>query len=295
MFGQDMIHSVIPIPPAYDQYEELKISSVLKYVDYLNDNGAQVAMTTAGTSQFNLLTSADIHDLNVEVAHQFAGKKILGIPSLSLKETLEFVDHAHYNKIDNAFLMALYPDRFYNYDTIYTYLSKIRERVDKPLYLHAMFMRGGRGGQWNYDSELVFQLFEKQIIRGIKEEHSNLQQSYDFIRNLPKELDVIVAGGSMRRHQFLRSAGANAFLAGVGNFFPQIETQYCKGKDIDKQIKLESKLFDVFNMYGWHQCLRIGLSCLGLYPAYDRMPWPERKQHVIDDVSKVLLEIQNEK
>ena len=99
----------------------------------------------------------------------------------------------------------------------------------------------------------------------------------------------------MRRHQFLKSAGANSFLSGIGNFFPEIEENYCKGKDIYKQIELESMLFDVFNKHGWHVCLRIGLSYLGIYQAYDRMPWPKRNDAIVDDVNKVLSEIENEK
>ena len=54
-------------------------------------------------------------------------------------------------------------------------------------------------------------------------------------------------------------------------------------------------LFDVFNKHGWHVCLRIGLSYLGIYQAYDRMPWPKRNDAIVDDVNKVLSEIENEK
>lgn len=283
------MNNVIPIPPAYNKNETLDLKSVSKYVQYLKDHGATVLMTTAGTSQFNLLSHNEIRLLN-NVVNEFPDKKILGIPGSSLLNAINFIADS-----DNYYFMALYPDRFYDYETIMSYLARIREHTSYPLYLHAMFMRHGRGGQWDYESEIVSRLFENDIICGIKEEHSNLQQSYNFVRNLPKELDVIVAGGSMRRHQFLKSAGANAFLAGVGNFFPEIEEHYCKGVSASRQIELESKLFDVFSRYGWHICLRIGLTCLGLYPEYDRMPWPKREEPIISEVKKVLLEIQNER
>ncbi len=283
---------IVPIPPAYNKNENLDLPAIYAYVNYLSDHGAKTLMTTAGTSQFNLLTNDEINDLNTIVSH-FDGKRILGIPGLSSYNSAKLANM--YSKDDKTFLMALYPDRFYDYDTVYNYLAKIRDCSNNPIYLHAMFMRGGKGGQWDYESELVSRLFEDNIICGIKEEHSALQKSYDFVRNLPEGLDIIVAGGSMRRHQFLKSAGANSFLSGIGNFFPEIEENYCKGKDIYKQIELESMLFDVFNKHGWHVCLRIGLSYLGIYQAYDRMPWPKRNDAIVDDVNKVLSEIENEK
>ena len=50
----------------------------------------------------------------------------------------------------------------------------------------------------------------------MKEENSSLAASFGFvddIRGFSESFDIIVAGGSMRRHQFLANAGANSFLA----------------------------------------------------------------------------------
>ena len=51
---------VFPIPPAYDKDGNLDLNAVRKYIKYLEKNGVEVIMTTAGTSQFNLLTLNDI-------------------------------------------------------------------------------------------------------------------------------------------------------------------------------------------------------------------------------------------
>ena len=67
----------------------------------------------------------------------------------------------------------------------------------------------------------------------------------------------------MRRYEFLRSAGANAFLSGVGNLFPDVEQRYID-RDIDLPLQLEKKMFDVFMKYGWHKSLRIALDYLDL-------------------------------
>lgn len=289
--------NVIAVPPSYNKDETLDLGRVLKYVHYLVGRKATTLMTTVGTSQFNLMTINEIHKLN-EVVSQVNCIKILGVPPCASTEVVKFVERAK-EYVDMANLIVLYPDRFYDYKSIYNYLSRIREASRRPLYLHTMPMKNGRGGEWNFKSDIVSTLFEKEIICGIKEEHSQLQASYDFIRKLPSDMDIIVAGGSMRRHQFLRSAGANSFLAGVGNFFPEIESKYCDeinaGRLGDKQIALESKLFDVFLKYGWHPSLRIGLACLGLLSYNNRMPWPEVDKGAITDIKNVLLEVANEK
>ena len=285
--------TVVPIPPSYTKDGELEVDSTIKYLKYLYDNGIQTVMTTAGTSQFNLLSSEEIHTLNEVVVTHFTGKKIIGIPPLSTKHAVEFVWKANQYMDPDSNFMTLYPDRYYNDDIIKNYMLSIRERVNNPVYVHGMFMRAATGGMWNYTSPLLNDLYEAQVVKGIKEEHLNLAQSYNFISKLPIDMDVIVAGGSMRRHQYLRSAGANAFLAGIGNLFPTVEIEYCNSLELQQNcLKLETKLFDIFMKNGWHQSLRIALSVLGLTCHYDRSPWPLRDQEVVDEIKLFLREIE---
>jgi dihydrodipicolinate synthase/N-acetylneuraminate lyase len=283
-----LTRNVIPIPPLYHSDEMLDEGSTAKYIRYLEDNGAGTIMTTAGTSQFNLMDIDEIHQLNDCVATECKCQKILGVPSLSSHETITFVIRASRTYADDScHFMALYPDRFYDHDTIYGYLAKIRDAASVPLYLHAVAMRHGIDGSWDWGSDIISRLFEDDIVCGIKEEHSSLQKSYDFIRGLPERLDVIVAGGSMRRHSFLKTAGANSFLAGVGNFFPEVEARYCRGENADRQIELESLFFDVARKYGWHRCFRAALCCLG-FSAFNRQPWPDSPKEMIRDIEMVL-------
>ena len=133
------------------------------------------------------------------------------------------------------------------------------------------------------------------MIEGIKEEHSNLYKSYDFVSKLDPDMDVIVAGGSsMRRFEFLESAGANAFLSGVGNLFPHIEQQYLDG-DKDVALSIEKRFFDVFMKYGWHKSLRIGLDILNLTCYNDRNPWPRRDPEEYKEIKNIVEFIKNEK
>jgi len=284
-----MTTSVIPIPPSYNENEKLCIKDTQSYLHFLESENVQTVMTTAGTSQFGLLDTNEILDFNRSVS-EFKGTKILGVPQIPTINLKQFISNSDCD--DNTFFMGLYPDRFYDKKTIIEYFSRIRDYTKNPIYVHGMFMRAGRGGQWNFTSEVLCELFDKDIIIGIKEEHSDLSQAYNLVVNLPAELDVIVAGGSMRRHQFLNSAGANSFLSGVGNMIPSIENEYCRkidcGLDVQSELDIESKLFSVFNKHGWHQSLRIALSLLQLCCFSDRMPWPTREESIVNDIENVL-------
>ena len=148
-------------------------------------------------------------------------------------------------------------------------------------------MRAGKGGDWNYDAETINYLYEKGMVVGIKEEHSSLAEAFNFVSQLNKNLDVIVAGGSMRRFCFLNPAGANSFLAGVGNVFPNVEQEFFHNKD-NKFISMETQLFKVFMKHGWHQSLRIALRIRGLTCFHDREPWPKASDAAVVDIAEIL-------
>ena len=278
----------MPIPTSYKSDESICLEQTEKYLHYLSDNHVETVMTTAGTSQFNLLSNYEIQLLN-ECVDAYTNKAILGIPPLNTYDAVKFVKE---NKISlNSCYMALYPDRFYSKEAVVDYFSRIREYTESPLYVHSMFMRDGRGGIWNYTAEVLNDLFENGIIAGIKEEHTVLSESYNVLSQCPNELDIIVAGGSMRRHQFLRSAGANSYLAGIGSLFPKVEIDYNMSEEIDKCLQKETKLFNVFNKHGWHRSLRAGLSELGLCCHFDRSPYPVREDYFLEEIRNIIKEL----
>jgi len=283
---------VVAIPPSYTQNQDLETCSTKNYLDYLKENGAKCVMTTAGTSQFNLLSTEEVHKLNKAVSG-FDGQKILGVPALSLKHTIDFIAQASESYLDeNSNLMVLYPDRYYYDGVLEDFIQKITHNTHK-IYLHTPKMRDGLGGDYEYSSPLISSMFIYGLA-GIKEENSSLQQSYDFVRNLPEALDVIVAGGSMRRFQFLESAGANSFLAGVGNLFPHIENKFLSSQEGRQQIlELESKFFDVTSQIGWHPALRTSLREMKLTCFYDREPWPQVSYEEYLKLKKVIEEVKS--
>ena len=55
-----MSRPVYAIPPSFKN-DNLDCNSIVKYLKYLEDKGAGRVLTTAGTSQFNLLSLEEIN------------------------------------------------------------------------------------------------------------------------------------------------------------------------------------------------------------------------------------------
>ena len=290
---------VAAIPCAYMQDSSCDFKAISDYCDFLLEKGATRLMTTAGTSQFGLLDLEEVHSFNKTLA-QKGSKKILGIPALSLKKTQEFIRKAKAEYLDqNSKMMLLYPERYYGDDCLLSFFSEAVKDLD-GYYIHGMKMRKGNGGEYNYEASIFNNLKAETGLLGIKEEHSNLAQSYNLIQKLDPEIDVIVAGGRMRRHQFLYNAGANSFLSGIGNIEPKIEAAYCtalaKGDmaEIHKCLDLEARLFEVFMKAGWHKALRIAASTLFESFKYSRKPWPETSDEEFTKINHIIKEVLND-
>jgi len=285
---------VVAIPPSYF-VESLETESTSEYVKYLHAHGATTVMTTAGTSQFNLLSTQEIHQLNQSIVDNFDGVSILGVPGCGTKDACNFVEDTKQYRKHNTHVMALYPDRFYDKATVIDHVSRISDAWGGPVYLHTPKMRKGTGGDWDYTAEIVNELYYKDKLAGIKEEHSDLSASYNFVAALNKRIDVIVAGGSMRRFNYLESAGANAFLSGIGNLFPEIETKFLNSVSDWRELFLrrETVFFNTFLKYGWHASLRSALKLLELTCFNNRSPWPELSPDAESEIMNIIKELKD--
>lgn len=282
--------TVVGIPASYSEDQSLETESTIRYLSYLEDQGVHTVMTTAGTSHFNLLNIDEIHALNKAVANSFKGNKIIGVPALSNRDAVAFIERANDYIDSSCRLMLLYPERYYSEDEIVDYMSDLRSHTDNKIYIHGKTIRNATGGNWDYNASVINKLYNYGILEGIKEEHSNLSKSYDFVSEIHPEVDIIVAGGSMRRYEYLQSAGANSFLSGVGNLFPKVEQDYLDGSTADSLNK-EKQMFSVFMKYGWHKSLRIALKHLDLTCYHNRKPWPVTSVLEEEAIKKVVENI----
>ena len=286
---------VFPIPPAYDKNGNLDLNAVRKYIVYLEENGAKVIMTTAGTSQFNLLNMSDIISLN-KVCAEFNGKSILGVPALSQQEASNFIVEMNKLELTDSSLMLLYPDRYYGDDGIVDYFNTLADKSDYSCFIHGMFMRKGTGGTYNFTAELINKISRHDNIVGMKEETNDFGLAYGVCKDINKDnFIVIVAGGSQKRFLSLHSTGVQTFLTGIGNILPKIDIDFhnklTTGKlyeAYDVVNNFENLFFDVFMKYGWHLSLREGLYCENHYESNTKPPFPRANKEMISDIKNII-------
>lgn len=283
-----MTRPVYPICPSFSN-GELEVESTIKYLKYLQENKATRVLTTAGTSQFNLLSLYEIFLLNTTLIENFEGEKILGLPALSLKHCLQEVERLNQLDAKDTSLLIIFPERYYNDQQIYSYFEKICDASSYPIYVHGNPLRRGNGGTYEYTNQLLSQLSKIENFKGMKEEYSSIDLALKSIQNL--NLDIIVAGGSMRRFWLLHSYGASSFLTGLGSFYPEY-SEYFYDSMLDNKLssarnileKYEKYFFNVFMSIGWHASMREGLKYLG-FILENREPFTilsnEEKQTVI--------------
>jgi len=285
---------VFPVSPSYDPDGSLSTTGSIKYVKYLESNGAEVIMTTAGTSQFNLLSLAEIRELNISVCNNFKKIKIVGIPALSKRDLvaeIKFYDK-HIEDKKDVVLLLLYPERFYDNETVSRYFSDVEKISDFNLMIHGKEIRKGTGGIKEYDADLLNHILAKTSkIIGMKEECGSFELGYDTIRKLPENFITIVAGKSIRRYEFLKKAGATTFLSGVGSFYPQFEVEYFSSKNRQDFLDIENNLFDTFMSIGWHKSMRNAIRYMKVGCEHDRQPFPtfspQEKREIVSRLREV--------
>ena len=287
-------NSVYPVPTSYDKDEEVDLHQIKQYIDFLSDSGAKILMTTAGTSQFNLLNISEVRKINDCLVKNFKGISIVGIPALSLRDLKKEVRYYgdKYSMDKKVILLLLYPERYYGDDVIVDYFKEIDKISRFPIMLHGMIMRNGTGGMKEYDAALLNNIVQAtNNIIGLKEECTSFESAYDLIRNIPGDFISIVAGKSIRRFEFLKKAGATTFLSGVGSFCPAFETKYFSSSRKVNFLRQEDKFFDTFMRIGWHKSMRAALKGMGIGCAYNRTPFPSSTPMQDREIKSLIEEI----
>jgi len=285
---------VIPIPPPFTESQLFNTSELIVYLDFLLDRGVTHIMTTAGTSQFNLLPICGIKLLNDICCANFPNKCTLGIPSGNTLKVLTMIREL--NKKPELFnVIVFYPERYYNDEVVITdFFYRVADCSKKPIFIHGLPLKSGITGQSiNFSADLVNKLAEHENIVGMKEESSSFDFGFDLCSKVEdKNFQIIVAGKSAQRFSLLHQAGAQTFLSGLGNLYPTLEMKIYR--DIlsngysEDVVKIEKPFFDTFMSIGWHKALRAALRIKG-FKFYNIDPFPKTTNKEFDRIRQVLL------
>jgi dihydrodipicolinate synthase/N-acetylneuraminate lyase len=288
---------IYPIPPAFDDNDRFRPLSLNKYLRYLHKNGAKIILVTAGTARFNMLTQREIVQLNVACL-TFEGVQILGLPPVPDAQLQSWIDLANYWKPDAILLM--YPDRYYSDEDVTGYFFRAADKLQVPVMVHGMFMRNATaGGIYDYTPKIVEKLKTHPNIIGMKEESTTYEQAYKVSRKADPDFLIFPAGGSCRRFLLTHPAGAQNFLGGIGNIYPQIEETFyaaIKAGNYTKAHRIvelyEDTLFRTFGPMGWHKALQIALTQKGLLETTNRPPFAAISDKDIAKITETLFQIE---
>ena len=286
---------VVPIPAMYDNYGGINKLSVFNYLKFLEERGVNCVMTTAGTSQFNMLAKREVAKLNYTVAAEGFNSYVLGIPPTNTASTIEQIKSLQkmVDKKSNKCVMLLYPERYYDDETIINHFYRCADSSEIPVIIHAMFMRQGNGGWYDYSAELINKLVEHPNIIGIKEETSELGKAYNICNKIDtEECLVIAAGGSMRRFNSLKPTGVQTWLSGVGNMIPEAELSFRKDTSRLDIIKdFENPMFDVFMRIGWHKAMREAIRQVAASCVINGQPFAKITSEEKTQIQNILKEL----
>lgn len=283
---------IYPIPPAFDTNDEFDHGAISRYLEFLDKHGAKIILVTAGTARFNMLANDELCDFNA-TCMEFPGIKFLGLPPLPDRLLRQWIGMANNWKPDAVILM--YPDRYYSDDDVCGYFFRAAEKLEIPVLVHGMFMRHAMGGMYNFTPEIVGKLKQHKNIIGMKEESTTYEMAYRVCRQADDDFLIFSAGGSCRRFLLTYAAGAQNFLGGIGNIYPEIEEAFyaaIKSGDYRKAYHIvaryEDPLFAAFGPIGWHRALQIALERKKLLITTNRLPFAEAKKEHIESVDNVL-------
>lgn len=199
------------------------------------------AIVPCGTTGESATLSYEEHERVVELAIEFAGKKIpviAGTGSNSTKETIMLTEHAKKAGADAVLLITPY----YNKPTqegLYQHYKAVAEAVDIPMILYNV---PGRTGV-NMLPETVARLSEIKNIVGIKEATGSLQQVSDTIEMARR--DFIILSGDDFTTLPLLSVGGHGVISVTSNVAPKDVSQMCDAffaGDIVEAKRLHYKL-----------------------------------------------------
>lgn len=278
---------VFPIPAFYTANRRLSVKNTLKYVDYLYEHGARNFMTTAGTTQYNLLSVDEITQLNLALSIYLETLKgcefIAGCPIQDVEKTIEYIKSFE----GHARFLVIYPDRLYDWRTVVDFFESIATRTWIKPMVHMMPIRSGKSQQYiDYDNQIVNEMLE--FIFGAKEECADFTNTIEICEVFEKYSNGawnIVAGGSQSRLRKIQNSGADAstFLAGAGSLFPII--------DINKNLSKETTLFKITTEYGWHPCMRESIHEILRLQYTTRQPFYElsfiQKKKLMEAVEEI--------
>ena len=275
---------VFPIVTPFKKNFEIDFGCIRKYIDFLYFGGARIFHVMVHTSRFGVLIPNEMKQINETVALYIKEKysdcivisagPIFGPLSLNI----EFANSAEDAGAD---VIGLYfSERYYNDEQIINFFENIASKCNIGILIHEQQLSTINGStQMLFPIDLLKKISEIENVIALKEDSKDDNYTTQIVNSLKKRLAIIVSGGS--KEQFLKFApiGCQAYLVGVGSFFPEIAVrfyQYYQNGDLENCWNIinnyERPFFKISKRLGWHIGLKAAMDFIGIMDATERPP-----------------------
>lgn len=280
--------------------DELDLTSLRRYVDFLLHSGARQLYLMPYNGRFGQLRAYEWANLARELADHVA--HVPGV-TLIIGERLDGPTYARieeFNQLQlpsNVVLSTLPNERFFSVDQYAQHFSAYRN-LGRPVLAHLMPVTSGYTG---ITSDLTLEVYsalaEMKHIVAIKEDHKSIEHLLEVSRVLPERISLAIAGRKRLLLDFARLAGTDfAYLNGLSLVDPSIAFTFWRllEEDMDTCDRLVTSIDDPFwdqvvNKYGWHRCNRALLELAGFGHRRERLPMVELDDNEFNDVRRFYL------
>lgn len=296
---------VFPIVTPFKKTYEIDFECLLKYIDFLYLGGARIFHIMVHTSRFGLLLPQEMMEINEKVALYIKSKypECIVIAAGPIYGPLSLnIDFAKNAEDSGADLLGLYfSERFYNEIQITNFFETIANKCNIGILIHEQQLSTIHGSNLMlFPIDLLKKISDIDNVIAIKEDSKEDDYTRELVNVIKDKVAIIVSGGS--KEQFLKFAplGCQAYLVGVGSFFPEIATQFYRNYrigDLKKCSKIieqyERPFFKVSKNLGWHIGLKAALDFMGIMDATERPPLCSLNSDGYEQIANVTKSIMN--
>ena len=300
-----IVGPVFPIVTPFKKDFQIDFDCLKKYIDFLYLGGARIFHVMVHTSRFGVLIPKEMRQINETVSTYVKDKypectviaagPIFGPLSLNI----EFAQSAEGSGAD---IIGLYfSERYYHDTQIMEFFEGIAAKCNIGILVHEQQLATINGSKLMlFPIDLLNEISDIENVIAIKEDSKEDNYTTEIVKKLKEKLAIIVSGGS--KEQFLKFApsGCQAYLVGVGSFFPKIAVQFYQNY-IDGNLKhcwniienYERPFFKISKKLGWHIGLKAAMDFIGIMDATERPPLCSLNADGYEQIANVTKSIMN--
>jgi 4-hydroxy-tetrahydrodipicolinate synthase len=258
---------VVPVNICFADDDSIDYEAMRRYVDWLCEQRVPVVLLTYGSSEFAVLSAADIWKLTELFARTVDGRSLFVTSTgyWSIDECREFLRHADAVGAD-AVKVQINPWLGQEREVLVGYFDAIRGAAGIPLLLW---------GAWPdpYPIATVRELAARDEVVGIKNDGDPFYAYYDLLRATADRSFAVISGGQMRNFMLGSPLGGAAYLCTVAPFRPDLALRFyghLQAGEMDAAWAMveryEDRWLQLAIKHGWLESVKVAMELHGLVP-----------------------------